>query len=234
MRRSAEQRVPVTFEAFYAERGEWSVLFCYPLPDGGLATQWKNITAIKRAEEASHYLARAGETLSASLDYERTLSELAHLVVPEFADWCAVDILGNDGKVTQLAVAHVDPDKVSWARELGRKYPPDPNAPTGVFNVLRTGKPEIYPEISDEMLAAGAVDEEHLRMTREFGLKSAMVVPLIAGTKTLGALTLVTAESCISQSGAPLRLTTPDCTVPRRMRAGRLKPRTSQRPSSLR
>jgi len=206
MRRSAEQRVPVTFEAFYAERGEWSVLYCYPLSDGGLATQWKNVTAIKRAEEASRYLARAGETLSSSLDYEKTLSELAHIIVPEFADWCAVDILGDDGRVTQLAVAHVDPEKVRWAGELGRKYPPDPNAPTGVFNVLRTGKPELYPEISDEMIEAGAVDEEHLRITRELGLKSAMVVPLIAGSRTLGALTLVTAESARRYTEADLTL----------------------------
>jgi len=195
MRRAAELRAPVTFEAFYAERGEWSLMFCYPLPDGGLATQWKNITAIKKAEESAHYLARASETLSASLDYETTLAELAHLVVPEFADWCAVDIVGDDGKVKQLAVAHVDPDKVRWAYELNKLYPPDPNSPTGVYNVLRTGRAEIYPEISDEMLVAGTVDEEHLRISRELGLKSAIVVPLIARKRTLGALTLVSAES---------------------------------------
>jgi signal transduction histidine kinase/PAS domain-containing protein len=195
MRRAAELRVPVTFEAFYAERGEWSLMFCYPLPDGGLATQWKNITAIKKAEESAHYLARASETLSASLDYETTLTELAHLVVPEFADWSAVDIIGDDGKVKQLAVAHVDSDKVRWAYELNKRYPPDPNSPTGVYNVLRTGKAEIYPEITDEMLVAGTVDEEHLRISRELGLKSAIVVPLIARGRTLGALTLVSAES---------------------------------------
>lgn len=195
MRRAAELRVPVTFEAFHADRGEWSLMFCYPLPDGGLATQWKNITAIKKAEESAHYLARASETLSASLDYETTLAELAHIIVPELADWCAVDVIGDDGKVKQLAVAHVDPDKVRWAYELNKRYPPDSNAPTGVYNVLRTGKPEIYPEISDEMLVAGTVDEEHLRISRELGLRSAIVVPLIARERTLGALTLVSAES---------------------------------------
>lgn len=195
MRRAAELRVPVMFEAFHAERGEWSLMFCYPLPDGGLATQWKNITAIKKAEESAHYLARASETLSASLDYETTLAELAHIIVPELADWCAVDVIGDDGKVKQLAVAHVDPDKVRWAYELNKRYPPDSNAPTGVYNVLRTGKPEIYPEISDEMLVAGTVDDEHLRISRELGLRSAIVVPLIARERTLGALTLVSAES---------------------------------------
>jgi signal transduction histidine kinase/PAS domain-containing protein len=195
MRRCAEERKPVTFEAFYAERGEWALMFCYPLPDGGIAAQWKDISAIKRAEESARHLARASETLSASLDYETTLKELAHVIVPEFADWCAVDIVEDDGKVRQLAVAHSDPDKVRWAYELNKRYPPDPTAPTGVHNVLRTGAPELYPEISDEMLEAGARDEDHLRISRELGLKSAIVVPLIAHGRTLGAITLVTAES---------------------------------------
>jgi signal transduction histidine kinase/PAS domain-containing protein len=195
MRRAAEQRVPVTFEGFFADRGEWHLVSCYPLPNAGLATQWKDITVVKRAEESAHYLARATETLGSSLDYETTLAELAKLVVPEFADWAAVDIVGEDGKPKQLAVAHVNPDKVRWAYELNKRYPPDPNASTGVYNVLRTGKPEFYPEIPEEMLTAGAVDEEHLNIIRELGIKSAIVAPLIARGKTLGALTLVSAES---------------------------------------
>src|SRR5687767_10574671 len=115
MRRCAEERKPVTFEAFYAERGEWALMFCYPLPDGGIAAQWKDVSAIKRAEESARYLARASEMLSASLDYQTTLKELAHIIVPEFADWCAVDVVEDDGKVKQLAVAHSDPEKVRWA-----------------------------------------------------------------------------------------------------------------------
>jgi signal transduction histidine kinase/PAS domain-containing protein len=206
MRRAAEERTPVTFEAFYATRGEWALMFCYPLSDGSIATQWKNITAAKRAEEASHYLARASEVLASSLDYETTLREVAQLVVPEFADWCAVDIVEDDGKVKQLAVAHVDPDKIRWAYELNKRYPPDPTAATGVYNVLRTGKPYFLPEIPPELLEAGAMDDEHRRIIMELGLKSAMVVPLIAHDRTLGALTLVSAESGRRYTEADLNL----------------------------
>ena len=195
MRRSAEERTPVTFEGFYADRGEWHIVSCYPLPDGGLATQWNDITPLKRAEEAAHFLARATETLSSSLDYETTLAEIAKLAVPEIADWAAVDIVGDDGKPKQLSIAHVNPDKIRLAYELNKRYPPDPNAPTGVYNVLRTGQPEFYPEIPEEMLTRGAVDEEHLKIIHELGLKSAIVAPMIAHGRTLGALTLVSAES---------------------------------------
>ena len=195
MRRAAGERVPVSFETFYPQTGTWSQMFCYPLPDGGLATQWKDITLRKKAEEAADYLAQASALLAESLDYETTLTKLAQLVVPRLADWCAVEVLYENGKSRQLAVAHVDPKKVQWAHEINERYPPDPNSATGVPNVLRTGKPEIYPEISDEMIAAGAVDEEHLKISRQLGLKSAMVVPLIAHDRTVGALTFVSAES---------------------------------------
>src|SRR3712207_7786657 len=36
----------------------------------------------------------------------------------------------------------------------------------------RTGRPEFYPEITDEMLEAVARDEEHLRLLREIGFTS--------------------------------------------------------------
>jgi signal transduction histidine kinase/PAS domain-containing protein len=195
MRRAADTRTPTTFEAFNPERGHWAELFCYPLPDGGLGTQWKDVTARKRAEEATRYLASATELLASSRDYQATLGKLAQLIVPHFADWCAISIVDENDTPQQLAVAHVDPDKVKWAEELNRRYPPDNSAVTGVPQVVRTGVPELYSEIPDELLASGAIDAEHLRITRELGLKSAMVVPLSTPDRILGAITVVSAES---------------------------------------
>ncbi|MDB4908588.1 MAG: ATP-binding region ATPase domain protein [Gemmatimonadetes bacterium] len=195
MRRAAESRQPSQFEAFDPTRGEWSLLHCYPLPDGGLATQWQGITERKRSEESARYLARASEILGSSLDYDVTLAELARVVVPELADWCAIEVVDDEGVARQVAVAHVDPAKVEFANQLRERYPPDPNANTGVPQVLRTGEPEMFSEIPDELLVAGAVDAEHLRIIRELGLRSAMTVPLVARGRVLGALTLVAAES---------------------------------------
>jgi PAS domain S-box-containing protein len=194
MRRAARERVPIAFEARTADGRRWQSLYCYPLPDGGLATQWRDITERKRGEEAAHYLARASDVLSSSLDYEQTLADLARLVVPELADWCTVDIATDDG-LRQVALAHTNPAKVRWAQELAKKYPPDPDAPTGAPSVLRSGQPVLAPDISDEMLGASAVDDEHLRIIREVGIRSAILVPLIAHDRTLGVLTLIAAES---------------------------------------
>ena len=144
----------------------------------------------RRARRRLTFLAQVSQELGGSLDYRATLTNVANLIVPELADWCAVDVV-QDGAAGTVAVAHVDPEKVRWAWELQEKYPPDPDSPTGAPNVVRTGVSELYPEITDEMLVAGARDEEHLRLSRELHLRSAIVVPLSARGRTLGAITLI-------------------------------------------
>jgi PAS domain S-box-containing protein len=140
------------------------------------------------------FLAAANRTLSASLDYETTLVNLARLAVPELADWCAVDMLAPDGAIQRLAMAHVEPAKMEWASDLDRRYPQDPNGPVGVPRVLRTGQPEFYPEITDEMLAAVAYDAEHLAAALQIGFRSVLIVPLTARGRTLGAITFVATD----------------------------------------
>jgi hypothetical protein len=131
----------------------------------------------ERAEEKQRFLADAGALLTSSLDYRTTLASVARLAVPALADWCAVDVLEN-GSVERLAVEHPDPDKVALAMKLQERYPPDPDAPGGVPHVLRTGRPEFYVEITEEMLEAAAVDGGHLEILREIGFTSAMVLPM--------------------------------------------------------
>jgi serine phosphatase RsbU (regulator of sigma subunit) len=155
---------------------------------------------IKAEEEARRqsarllFLADASSELASSLDYEATLRNVAQLAVPSFADWCAIDLV-VDGRLNRLAVEHVDPDKIRLARELAEKYPPAPDAENGAWAVMRTGVSQLIPEVTDEMLVRLTVDEEHLRLARELGLRSALTVPLIARDRVLGVLSWVSAES---------------------------------------
>src|SRR3954470_15989326 len=149
----------------------------------------------QRAAERLSFLASASELLARSLDPETTLQSLADLAVREVADWCAVDLIDEDGGLRNVATAHVDPERVRLASELRERYPIEPDAPSGVPNVIRTGESELYTEIPDEMLVEAAVDEEHLRLMRDLGLASGMVVPLAARGRVLGAMTLVASES---------------------------------------
>ncbi|MDB4898585.1 MAG: ATP-binding region ATPase domain protein, partial [Gemmatimonadetes bacterium] len=54
---------------------------------------------------------------------------------------------------------------------------------------------EVYRDITDEMISAGAIDDEHRRLTVALGLRSAMIVPLIAKGRILGALSLFSVRS---------------------------------------
>ena len=160
----------------------------------------------KRSAEALRFLSEASAALTSSLDYRATLARVARLAVPQLADWCAVDVREEDGSTHQLAVEHENPEKVAWAHELQQRYPPDADAPRGVPEVLRSGRSEFYPEVTGEMLVAAARDPEHLRLMRRMSFTSAMVVPLVARGRTLGAITLVSAESGRRYDRADLEL----------------------------
>jgi PAS domain S-box-containing protein len=155
----------------------------------------EDITEIKEAEEAQRFLAEASRVLASSLDYERTLQTTARLAVPEIADWCGVDLAGENGDIQNVAVAHVDPDKIAIAERFRSEYPTEPESPTGVPNVLRTGRAELYPEITDEMLVGAAIDERHLELIRSLGMVSVMIVPMRVRKRTIGAISFVSAES---------------------------------------
>lgn len=208
----------------FTQRGRWNGEFVQRRKDGtpirvestityvrdeqgaalGITAINRNITDQRAIEDNLRFLAEASKVLGSSLDYRTTLATVAQLGVPEIADWCAVDMLAEDGAIEQLAVAHVDPDKVQWARELNKANPPDPHAPTGVPNVLRTGRSEFYPLITDEMLVAAAKNEEELALIRRIGFSSAMTVPLRIQDRAIGAMTFVSAESGRHYTGADL------------------------------
>jgi PAS domain S-box-containing protein len=155
----------------------------------------EDVTTTKRASLRMEFLARVGEVLASSLDYQQTLRNVAGLAVPGIADWCALDLFDEQGERESVAVAHTDPAKLEMATRL-RAYEPERLDPDqGIGRVKRTGEPLLYTEIPDEMLVAAAVDEEHLRLLRAVGMRAALVVPMSVQGRTIGTLTMVSAES---------------------------------------
>jgi signal transduction histidine kinase len=159
----------------------------------------------KRAARAMEVLAEASAVLSSSLDYEETVAGVARMVVPDLADWCAVDVLDPDGDLQRLAVAHVDPAKAQWAYELYQRFPPNKDAPTGAYNTLRTGETEFIPEVTEEMLAA-VTDPELRPIIDTIGFTSVITAPMMVRARPVGVLTLVSAESRRQYTAADVRL----------------------------
>jgi PAS domain S-box-containing protein len=154
-----------------------------------------DVMELKTAQETTRLLADAGETLGASLDYQSTLQNLARVVVPRLADWCAVDLVTESGTLERVSVHHPDPARVTLANDLFTRYPPPRSSGRGVWHVIDTGQPEWLADLPDEFLEQGAQDAEHLAILRGLGLRSYICVPLVARGATIGALTLVRAET---------------------------------------
>ncbi|HEV7425862.1 MAG TPA: GAF domain-containing protein [Thermoanaerobaculia bacterium] len=146
-------------------------------------------------DDAQRLLAKATELFASSLDYEETLKTLTSLAVPEIADWCAVDMADEiHPPFRRIAIAHVDPEKMELAWEMYRRYPPDPEK-SQIAAVLRSGKPQLVSTIPEGMLEKMVRDEEQLRISREVGLMSWMIVPLRSRGRVLGAVTFVSTDS---------------------------------------
>jgi PAS domain S-box-containing protein len=178
------------------------------LEEDGRVREWvgatTDVTERRRVEEGRDFVAEASRVLASSLDYEETLRTVARLAVPVLADWCAVDVLTEDGELRRLAVKHTDPEKVRLVEEIERRWPTAPDAPHGLASVVRTGQSELMSRIPEALLASMAQDEQHLRLVRELGLRSYICVPLLARGKVLGALSLVHAESGRAYDAADL------------------------------
>ena len=89
---------------------------------------------------------------------------------------------------------------VIWKREerrsrLQRRYPASIDDSHGVGQVIRGGKPVLYPDVPDALLVATAHDEQHLGALRKAGIHSLMMVPLVARGRTVGAISLASTES---------------------------------------
>lgn len=146
---------------------------------------------LRQSEQWVSFLAGVSTLLSQELDYDTALQRFARLAVPWLGDWCAIHIAEPDGSVVPVAVAHIDQTRVDDVMALQHRYPTDPDSPAGAAGVVRTREPQLYHEIPDEMLVAGARDEEHLAILRSLEFRSAIVVPIICRDRALGTLTLV-------------------------------------------
>jgi GAF domain-containing protein/DNA-binding CsgD family transcriptional regulator len=141
------------------------------------------------AEERYAFLHEANVVLATVPYGPAALVAVARLAVPALADWCFVELLEEDGtrpgRIRRLVVAH---SEERLARELTRHYTLDPGAPHGTPKVLRTGRPELIPEVRDEFLAR---DDEYLRWMRDLAPDSYLCVPLQVGLRLVGSIGLV-------------------------------------------
>ena len=148
----------------------------------------RDITERRRAQESERFLADTSARLSASLGYEEVLQTIAECATPTLADACLVDVIDGAQFVRRAADGPVPNESL---RALAAESRLSWDSPSPVIDVMRRGRPELVPEIDDAWLEAHEDDPESLSRWRRLGIRSMLVVPLTAGERTLGAVTLL-------------------------------------------
>jgi signal transduction histidine kinase len=151
------------------------------------------ITADERARRAlvtERFLAGASQQLALSIDWQETVGRVALLALPFLGDWCLVVFADPPGRPRAVVAEASDPSRKAAVQELLARYPVDLGAEHGVGRVLRTGEPELLPEVTPE----GFVRERNggaqvrLEVLVRLGMCSYLGVPLRVGDRVLGAL----------------------------------------------
>ena len=153
-------------------------------------TAIEDVTDVKRSEFANGLLARIGELVSHSADYDATLERIPQALVPDFADWCSIEIPAGSGLVERVAISHRDPVLGERAAEMRQRFPVRADSDAPIAEVIRSGEPYLM-ELADAELRRLAEGDEQLEALRGTRVAAAIIVPLIVGGEPFGALTFV-------------------------------------------
>ncbi|HEY2140571.1 MAG TPA: SpoIIE family protein phosphatase [Solirubrobacteraceae bacterium] len=136
-------------------------------------------------------LVEAGVVLAASLDLDTTMGQVARLTVPTVADLCVIDLRDDDGSIRDVAVAAELDTTARELEDLRARFPLDPDGAHPAARVIRSGQPLLLEEMTSELLSSFAQGSEHAKFMIDHHYRSALVAPLLARERTLGALSVL-------------------------------------------
>lgn len=145
--------------------------------------------------ERFEFLVTINDVLNEAATVEEIMTSVAEAAVPRLGDWCTVHLLPLTGVVPDVAIAHTDPTMVSLAHELRTRFPYDPDATTGIAEVIRSGRTAFYPEIDQDLLEGLDTTAEERGVVEQLGLRSAIAVPIVKRGRVLGAMQFVMSSS---------------------------------------
>lgn len=142
------------------------------------------------AEARLALLAGAAQLIDARLDVDEVARRIVSLLVPRTAEWAALHLVEED-EVRFVAVAHRDPGSEAQLERLLTRFPIDRNQPYGAGFAIATGEVQLLPEVTREQLTQIAPEDPEFVVTMsDLVVGSGVVVPLVAGGRVLGAVSI--------------------------------------------
>ncbi len=146
--------------------------------------------------ERLEFLSAINDALNMSKGRLEVMRNVTRTAVPRLGDWCSIHVLpSRNALVPDVEIAHVDPDMVAYAKQLQKRFPYDPAADKGVAHVIRTGRTQFYPDITDDVITSLDATDAERAVIEQLGLRSAIAVPLVKQGRILGAIQFVMSSS---------------------------------------
>lgn len=160
---------------------------------GGIVLNYRDVTERVRNQQIQQFLARASERFGTSLDFDATLRAIPPLVVPSLADWCLIDLYNDGGAAERAVVYHADPAMAATARALEGQLL-DRARPTIATSIVRSKVDypggAAVPDFASELAHCA----DRIASYRELGAGGYVTTPMLSGSGTIGALTVVSAD----------------------------------------
>ena len=145
--------------------------------------------------ERLEFLTVINDSLNEASTVGEIMRNVARVSVPRLGDWCSVYVLTPGTGRPEVEIAHVEPEMVTYARQLQERFPYDATAGVGVPNVIRTARSEFYPNIDSAVLDELEATAEERAIIEQLALRSAITVPLTKRGRVLGAIQFVMSNS---------------------------------------
>ena len=137
-----------------------------------------DVSSITSREDKLRFLLESAKLLSTKVDFRTWLLEKARLTVPSLADWCAIDVLNEQGGLERIAVIHRDQKMTDYLFEFEKRFPTTEKNSSDLYTAIRTGEAQFVPVVTDETIRQGARSPEHLQAMQRPGPKSLMIISL--------------------------------------------------------
>jgi two-component system CheB/CheR fusion protein len=149
----------------------------------------RSVLVAEEATRAATMQSQASVLLASSLDYETTLESLARLSTAAFADWCAVDLVNDDGSIRHLTVSHANPVLRDLALQFQEAAFSEPERAPGAPQALRLRKSVLLTDIAESELTGIQPEGKITQIINALGVRSLISVPLMVRDKVLGTMT---------------------------------------------
>lgn len=154
------------------------------------------------------FFAEVGSIFGEALPYDSTLQRICDAAAQTVADTATMYLFDDSDELQVVAAAHVLPERSERLRRRTVELMNDPRGPRSWFEAgVRKAKSLLVPQIDVDSIKSAGGSSQYVEFILETGVRSFLIVPLIAREKVLGAMALVyTDHSNLRYDAAALAL----------------------------